>query len=310
MNPPLLDSRAALVVAHPSHELRVHGWLQLVRPQVIVLTDGSGRSGQPRLPSTTRVLSQVGAEPGPIFGRITDLELYGAILSHNYDLFIKLSDELADFLIREEIEYVAGDAAEGYSSAHDICRLVINAAVETVRLKYGGSVSNYDFLVVGSPDESSSSADGEAIWIHLDDDIFSAKVAAAHGYSPKLAADIDAAIKGERFQGIRRFSEPQLAEQVDVELGVKILAALKSYPDLDAKVKEVLGGVELNAFRTECLRPVSDDGVGSGAVTVLPFYEVYGEKLVAAGRYDEVIRYREHILPLADALREHVARSV
>ena len=29
------------------------------------------------------------------------------------------------------------------------------------------------------------------------------------------------------------------------------------------------------------------------------FYELYGEKLVAAGRYERVIRYREHMLPLA-----------
>ena len=34
-----------------------------------------------------------------------------------------------------------------------------------------------------------------------------------------------------------------------------------------------------------------------------PFYELYGEKLVAAGRYEKVIRYREHMLPLAEAIR-------
>jgi len=41
-----------------------------------------------------------------------------------------------------------------------------------------------------------------------------------------------------------------------------------------------------------------------------PFYEIYGEKLVAAGRYLRAIRYREHLWPLAEALRSHAAGSV
>lgn len=34
------SGRAALVVAHPGHELRVYGWLEQARPRVFVLTDG------------------------------------------------------------------------------------------------------------------------------------------------------------------------------------------------------------------------------------------------------------------------------
>jgi hypothetical protein len=37
-----------------------------------------------------------------------------------------------------------------------------------------------------------------------------------------------------------------------------------------------------------------------------PYYEEYGEKRVAEGKYGEVIRYREHVLPLAEALRQTV----
>ena len=39
------------------------------------------------------------------------------------------------------------------------------------------------------------------------------------------------------------------------------------------------------------------------------FYELYGEKLVAAGRYEKVIRYREHMLPLARAIRATTERE-
>lgn len=86
----MLQARAALVVAHPSHELLVHGWLQLNRPQVFVLTDGSGRSGSSRLSQTTRLLEQVGAQRGSIYGRLTDLEAYAINLKHNVSYFILL----------------------------------------------------------------------------------------------------------------------------------------------------------------------------------------------------------------------------
>jgi hypothetical protein len=307
---PSSNPRAALVVAHPSHELRVHGWLQQAHPRAFVLTDGGGRAGQPRLPATTRVLTQVGVEPGAIYGQLADLDLYAAILSQNLDFFTELADELAESFVREQIDYVVGDAAEGYSSAHDICRMLINAAVEIARRKQGRAIRNFDFLVVGPPDEYSKTLGGEAIWVHLDDEMFARKIAAAHGYSPKLAADIEATLKGEKFRGIKRFSEPIIAGQVDVELGQMILTALKSRPELDAQVQGVLGGVELDAFRRECLRPVSDDGLLPDISEAPPFYEIYGEKLVAAGRYQRVIRYRQHIRPLADALRRHAAGSV
>jgi hypothetical protein len=40
----------------------------------------------------------------------------------------------------------------------------------------------------------------------------------------------------------------------------------------------------------------------------VPYYETYGEQRVAAGAYDRVLRFREHLLPLADALWDHGER--
>ena len=109
------DGRAALVIAHPGHELLVHGWLELARPVIFILTDGSGRTNQSRLESTTKVLNQTGAKPGSIYGRFTDRAAYAAILDREFDLFIRLASELAEALIAKRIDYVAGDAAEGYT---------------------------------------------------------------------------------------------------------------------------------------------------------------------------------------------------
>ncbi len=250
---------AALVVAHPGHELRVHGWLEVVGPSVFVLTDGSGRSGQSRLGSTTRCLARAGAELGSIYGRLTDLALYAAILNHNFNLFIRLADELADALVRGRIRYVAGDADEGYNPAHDVCRLIIGAAVEMANRAVGHRIANFDFVVTGRPDTCPEELRPQAIWLELDESAFARKAAAARGF-PELAAQVDDTLR---------------------EIGVE-------------------------AFRVECLRPVDNRAGYGGPPEQPPFYERYGEQQVAAGHYERVLRYRGHVVPLAEALWRYV----
>ncbi len=308
MTLPSHSARAALFVAHPSHELRVHGWLEQAKPYVCVLTDGAGRSGEPRLPRTTAVLSNCGATQGAIFGRLTDLEVYAAILDGDAELFSDLVEELAQTFVAERIDYVAGDAAEGYSVTHDICRIMIGAAVNLAEREHGHRVANFDFLVVGPPDECPSDLRDEAIRLQLDDEVFSRKVKAALAYTPKLAADVEAALGGAPFQGVRRFSEPQLAGEVDVELSGTVLEELESRPLLKAQLRDMLEGVPIEAFRVECLRPAGNNSGTEWTVNDPPFYELYGEKLVAAGRYEKVIRFQEHMLPLAQAIRAKVER--
>ncbi len=309
MSLPPLSARAALVMAHPSHELRVHGWLQQTQPYVCVLTNGAGRSGEPRLPRTTEVLSKCGATQGAIYGRLTDLQVYAAILEGNAELFGELVEELAQALVSEQIDYVLGDAAEGYSVTHDICRIMIGAAVNLAEQQYGHRVKNFDFLVVGPPDECPSELRDEAMWVRLDDDTFARKVKASLAYTPKLAADVEAALAGAPFRGVRRFSEPQLAGEVDVELSGTLLEEIELRPTLKAQLRDMMEGVPLEAFRVECLRPVGNDSGTDWTTNNPPFYELYGEKLVAAGRYKKVIRFQEHMLPLAQAIRAKVERE-
>jgi hypothetical protein len=186
---------------------------------------------------------------------------------------------------------------------------MIGAAVDLAQRRHKHSVTNFDFLVVGPPDECPADLRDKSMWLQLDDDVFSRKVSAALGYTPKLALDVEAALGGAPFRGVRRFSEPQLAGEVDVELSASVFEELESRPALKARLKDVMEGVPLEAFRVECLRPVGNRS-GMDWTTDEPlFYELYGEKLVAAGHYDNVIRYREHMFPLAEAIREKVERK-
>ena len=239
------DGKAALLIAQPGHELLVYHWLELVRPRVFVLADGSGRFGRSRLDSTTKTLAEVGAQPGCIYGRFTELALYAAILDQDFDLFIRLAEELSQSLVREGVGYIVGDAAEGQVVEHDVWRLVTDAAIETAARSKGNRIANFDFMVIGRSDECPEALRSQSICLRLDDNAFTRKREATRNY-PEIAGEIE------------------------------------------AKIKEV--GFE--AYRVEWLRPVHNRAGLDGRVEEVPFYERFGEKLVAEGHFERVIRYR------------------
>lgn len=246
---------AALVIAHPGHELKVHRWLELARPLVFVLTDGSGHGGLSRLASTAALLARTGARPGPIFGRMTDRDLYRSLLAGRLEPFVGLTEELAEALRREGIELVAGDAVEGFNPGHDVCRLLLNAAV--ARLRAGGqAVENCEFPLDGGPDQRPPEDPAGGVHLELD--------------GPALA---------------------------------RKLAAARSYPGLEEEVARALARHGSDAFRSERLRRVRYGLDIAGQFSHPPFYEIHGERQVAAGFYREVLRYQAHVAPLAEGLR-------
>jgi hypothetical protein len=250
------EGRAALVIAHPGHELRVYGWMSLACPQVFVLTDGSGRDGASRLPATASILEQIGIEPGEIYGRFTDVELYRAIVSRNFDLFVGLAQTLAVALVKRQVDYVVSDAIEGYNPAHDVCRLIVDAAAEMASRSTNRQIASYDTLLARGLSDFSAAAPRSGVRIELDDDLLARK-----------------------------------------------LRAVREYSELAAEVERILEREGKDCLRTEYLREVRRGGFDDAFLARPPYYEQYGEKQVAAGRYHEVLRYRDHVHPLAEALQ-------
>lgn len=273
-------SPAAVVVAHPGHEVRIHGWLERERPVVFVLTDGAGRVGRPRIASTAEYLKRFGMRPGGLFGRLTDTEVYGRVLARDFGWFVGLCEELAAGLVGAGAECVTGDASEGYNTTHDITRLLTNAAVELARRRAGRDIANYDFPVVNRPDHCPEPLRAGAEWLRLDDAAFGRKLAAAFEFYPELAAETREALQGQGHERVVEHFKLNRDEHAATDLA------------------------GLDMFRVECLRPASP--ADAPFETARPFYEAQGERKVAAGLYPSVIRYAEHIRPLADALREHV----
>jgi hypothetical protein len=239
-----------LIVAHPGHELLLHGWISRNKPVVHVLTDGAEHSSA-RLGRTAELLRSLGARPGTIFGRLSDREAYAMILERNTPLLLTLVAELAAQLERDQPAIIVGDAAEGYNPVHDLCRVIAGAAIAMA----GVSTKQYEYAVVNHP----HSSDTAAIAIDLDEAEYAAKMESARGQAAALT-DVDA----------------------------------------------LLSRHGADAYRREALSRVVDWTAMDGDEP--PLYERYGEERVAARRYTKVIRRREHMLPLRDALRAAVEK--
>jgi len=276
---------SALVVAHPGHEIRLHGWLEQTRPLVLILTDGTGRNSPSRIASAAHYLDSINVPVGALFGRSTDQTIYEALLRHDFQLFSALVDELADVFVRERVNFVVGDATEGYNTTHDAFRLVRDAAIRLAERKRGQVIADYDFPVVGLPADCPPSLRARAIWLNLSDEMFARKLAAARRYYPALVAEVTDAFARTSDGPLRRFLD---------------------LSDQGATTDEQHG---LELFRVEVLRPClrSMRATPSASPTARPFYELHGEQQAVAGHYRQVIRYGEHIRPLAAALAAHVA---
>ena len=245
-----------MVVAHPGHELRVLHWLEACQPTVFVLTDGSGRLGKSRLNSTSRVLARARASHGTIYGRYSDRAIYQAVLNTNTSLFSRLTDELADALIHDEIEFVLGDAAEGEYMVHDLWREVRLAAVQRASSVLGYEMAHFEFPVDMHPLSCPKGVESAAIYFRLNE---------------------------------RDFLKKQSAVQTYPEIHQFALAAYQEFGQ--------------NAFRNEQLFPVTDKSLFQPDMHQPPPYELHGEKLVAAGCYPQVVRYRDHLRPIMRSLQ-------
>lgn len=248
----LNDRRAALIVGHPGHELRVWGWMRAVRPVVAVLTDGGGHAEQSRLHLSADLCREARASISPHFGMTTDTAMYTAILTGDMDTFLTMADRLAVWLMDERVDLVAGDAAEGYNPTHDVCRLVVDRAARLAGAER--RVENWAFLLTGSPVPASP---GES-WtcFELDAEGLAAKIEAGRRY----AAAVGGTLLGEIDGLLTRFGHA--------------------------------------AFGREYFQPAEPRVRSSDS----PFYETYGERQVALGRYRHVIRLADHVQPIADAL--------
>jgi hypothetical protein len=90
--------------------------------------------------------------------------------------------------------------------------------------------------------------------------------------------------------------------QLDEEALTRKRIAAENYPELKDEIEAAISKFGVQLFATELLRPVIAEANLNDDSSDQPYYEIYGENRVKEGHYQEVIRYRQNVLPLIQAL--------
>lgn len=113
-------SEHVLILAHPGHELRIHHWLELAKPRVYLLTDGSGGRQAARTSYSRDVVEAAGATPGVVFGDVPDAVWYRALLAGDNRFFVDMLTSIDKDLPSATDIQIVSDAVDGYNPMHDL----------------------------------------------------------------------------------------------------------------------------------------------------------------------------------------------
>src|SRR5262245_12915137 len=247
---------AALVVAHPGHEVRVAGWYESARPRLFILTKGSRNGGRGRLLSARRLADRTGAKLDSLSGRYRDRDIYAAILACDPAPFLEWTAELTDAFAAFAPAMVVTDAWQMYNVGHDLTHVMARVAAERAAARLRRPIEVVEFDVVPGAFAVDRPRGAEAFRVTLD----------------------DAAL---------------LRKQASVD----------RYDDLRQEFEQVLACEGRDAQRQEVFRSVVPLDALVPAPGVIPPYEAYGEQRVAAGIYRDVIRWRDHVSGIIEAIR-------
>jgi hypothetical protein len=175
--------RALLVVSHPGHELRLHHWMERVRPDVLVLTDGSGSAGAARIASTQAVLDRAGARLLDGDTTVPDARVYRALRERDTGFFAAMAASVCRH-VAGGYDLVACDGLEGFNTSHDLCHYLVVAAA--ARQPEAARPEVREFPLEAPP---ASWAGVSSDVLALDEPALARKVRAALAYT-ELAAEV------------------------------------------------------------------------------------------------------------------------
>jgi hypothetical protein len=200
---PDAERRPLLLIAHPGHELRLFGWLRRQRPLIVMLTDGSGSTGVPRIDLSERVVERSGGEI-VVPGHFREPDLYDLILRGDSAEFVAFACRLGEIAAKAGVVQIICDAGEGYHPAHDLCLPLAAAAASHA----GISPELREYCVIGDPRLGRQSASN--VVVTLDDTAWREKIDCSRGY----AADSGAVLEQEVGYMFATFGEDAFRHEV------------------------------------------------------------------------------------------------
>lgn len=209
-----MNTNSALIIGHPGHELRAFKFLKDYKPDVYILTDGSGHHNNSRLHQSIELIESLGATYKDAITPFTDKELYDIILDGDLFQIRKVREKLLFSIKENNYDKIFGDALEGFNPTHDICRYIINGIVaELEKNEPTKSILNYDFVLDKEPNNLSQKENSTGFSLELSPLELNMKIQAALNY-PELKTEVEIAI--ERF-GISSFSWESYGRVTDLK---------------------------------------------------------------------------------------------
>lgn len=289
----------ALCIAHPGHELRLHGFLEQAKPFVWILTDGSHRTGQDMMFDSVKIIDRATRNGRKmkvddlkndalkkIFKfsfpnnpeeqiHLKDIQIYEQIIEQHTEFFISYIDFIASNLIKFNVDYLVADASEGTNVIHETNRMLANIAIDIVKQKTGKQILNYDFAIDKPYNEKLTP---DCIHIKLDEEAIDRKL-----------------------KSLLQFSLALTDLKPNISLDYNLIIEMRKMPDGDDQVKQLLKEINIDFLKNEYLRPY----IFTEPAEKTP-YEINGERAVEAGKYYKAITYKEYLLPI----KEKILRSI
>ncbi len=183
-----------LIIGHPGHEIRCHGWMARHRPEVHVLTSGGGASLSGRTESTRRVVEATGARCGALFGQFSDHEIYAFLLDGNAAPLAEWTAALAAEIRRQEPGLMVTDMTEGYNSGHDLLAYLVDVAVLHATASGAKPPALRSQPLMGKPEQAWEGRLRPTETLRLNDEEYERKMEAARGY-PELRTEVELALR-------------------------------------------------------------------------------------------------------------------
>jgi hypothetical protein len=185
-----------VIAAHSGHELLLWKWLRNERPDFVVLTNGAGSTGVPRLEPTVDNLARAGANWIPeVVQPVADADIYQALLEGDTHLFMQWVHALTAHVLAQGIDCIVADEAEDYNPSHDLCRLLANQVAAHAAAR-GRPVVSLGYPTVGHPSPEARLSSEHHVVVELDDRELQAKLDDMHGYARSFGGQLERELAG------------------------------------------------------------------------------------------------------------------
>lgn len=264
----------ALSIAHPGHELRLHGFLEQAKPFVWILTDGSERTGNDMMWSSINCIDKATKQGKTNFApqdksmykifkmdfpgsaqenfHVKDSQIYSEVFNGKIDFFKKYITGMVNNLIKYKIDFLVSDASEDYHLTHEVVRMISEIAIIKVGEQTGKEIRLYDFPL-SKPHNDLLSDD--CIHIQLDEEAVERK--------------IDAIIEFP-------FAISDLHPNISVD--ANLISELRKMQNGKEQIKSFLKEINIDFLKNEYIRPA------------LPIQETDNYKKFIESIYEKIIR--------------------